>query len=145
MTDLNQVVITALENLKGQKIVNLNVRDLSDVTDNLIIATGTSSRHVKSLAHNVVEEAKEQGFRPLGIEGLQEGEWALVDFGDTVVHVMSAEAREFYDLEKLWSKVPANRTPDQKAGTGRLGAFPRTFRVAAQRPRPGGSPLFPSR
>jgi ribosome-associated protein len=115
MTDLNAVVITALENLKGQKIVNLNVRDLSDVTDSLIIATGTSSRHVKSLAHNVVEEAKEQGFRPLGIEGLQEGEWALVDFGDTVVHVMSAEAREFYDLEKLWSKVPANRTPDSKA------------------------------
>ena len=115
LTDLNAVVITALENLKGQKIVNLNVRDLSDVTDCLIIATGTSSRHVKSLAHNVVEEAKEQGFRPLGIEGLQEGEWALVDFGDTVVHVMSAEAREFYDLEKLWSKVPANRTPDPKA------------------------------
>ncbi|HEY6529427.1 MAG TPA: ribosome silencing factor [Cellvibrionaceae bacterium] len=114
MTDLNEVVISALENVKGQKIVTLNVRDLSDVTDWLIIATGTSSRHVKSLAHNVVEEAKEKGFRPLGIEGLQEGEWALVDFGDTVVHVMSAEAREFYDLEKLWSKVPANRTLDNK-------------------------------
>jgi ribosome-associated protein len=111
-TSLNALLINALENVKGQKIVTLNVKDLTDVTDSLIIATGTSSRHVKSLANNLVEEAKSQGYRPLGMEGMTDGEWVLVDFGDTVVHVMSASAREFYDLEKLWSKVPANRSGD---------------------------------
>lgn len=109
---LNDVLIAALEDIKGQKIVTLDVSKLSDIMDTLIIVTGTSTRHVKSLANNVIEEGKAKGFRPIGSEGEQEGEWVLVDFGDTVVHVMSAAAREFYDLEKLWSKVPANRNLD---------------------------------
>ncbi len=109
---LNSLIINALENLKGQNIVTLDVRALSDVMDTLIIATGTSTRHVKSLAANVAEEAKAQGYRPIGTEGEQAGDWVLVDFGDAVVHVMSAAARELYDLEKLWSKVPANRKPE---------------------------------
>lgn len=108
-TDLNKNIITALEDMKGQKIVELNVTELSDVMDYLVIANGTSSRHVKSLANNVVEELKEKGYRPLGVEGMTDGEWVLVDFGDTVVHVMQEEARNFYELEKLWSKVPSNR------------------------------------
>ncbi len=109
-TELNTQIIEALENLKGQKIVELDVRELSDVMDYLVIANGTSTRHVKSLAGNVVEELKAKGARPMGVEGLETGEWVLVDFGDTVVHVMQAETREFYELEKLWSKVPANRS-----------------------------------
>lgn len=113
-SELNKHIIDALENLKGQKIVELNVSELSDVMDYLVIANGTSSRHVKSLAGNVVDELKNQGHRPLGVEGLDTGEWVLVDFGDTVVHIMQPDTRDFYELEKLWSKVPANR--DNQAG-----------------------------
>lgn len=108
-TELNQHITEALEDLKGQKIIELDVREMSDVTDYLIIANGTSNRHVKSLASNVVEDLKPKGFRPLGVEGMESGEWVLVDFGDTVVHVMLPATRDFYELEKLWSKVPANR------------------------------------
>lgn len=108
-TELNKHILEALDDLKGQKVVELNVTELSDVMDYLIIANGTSSRHVKSLANNVVEDLKEKGFRPLGVEGMEDGEWVLVDFGDTVVHVMQPDARDFYELEKLWSKVPSNR------------------------------------
>lgn len=108
-TELNEQIITALEDLKGQKIVELAVNELSDVMDYLIIANGTSSRHVKSLANNVIEELKTKGKRPLGSEGMEDGEWVLVDYGDTVVHVMLPQARDFYELEKLWSKVPSNR------------------------------------
>ena len=71
--------------------------------DWLVVASGTSSRHVKSLANNVLMKAKEQGVRPLGVEGERGGEWVLVDFGDVVVHVMQPAARNFYDLERLWS------------------------------------------
>jgi ribosome-associated protein len=85
------------------------VHELTDVMDTLIIASGTSSRHARSIAENLVLETKQQGFKSLGIEGLETGDWVLVDFGDTVVHVMQKEARDYYELEKLWSKVPANR------------------------------------
>jgi ribosome-associated protein len=109
MSDLNQAIINALENLKGKEIVTLDVHDLTDVTDTLIIASGTSSRHTRSLAENLVEETKKSGFRALGIEGLDGGDWVLVDYGDTVVHVMQQETRDYYELEKLWSMKPANR------------------------------------
>jgi ribosome-associated protein len=109
MSDLNQAIINALENLKGKDIVTLDVHELTDVMDTLIIVSGTSNRHARSLAENLVLETKQQGFRAMGIEGLETGDWVLVDFGDTVVHVMQKEARDYYELEKLWSKVPANR------------------------------------
>jgi len=109
MSDLNHAIITALENLKGQNIVTLDVHELSDVMDTLIIASGTSNRHSRSLAENLVEETKKAGFRALGVEGLDSGEWVLVDFGDTVVHVMQQETRDYYELEKLWSMKPASR------------------------------------
>jgi ribosome-associated protein len=109
MSDLNHAIITALENLKGQNIVTLDVHELSDVMDTLIIASGTSNRHSRSLAENLVEETKAAGFRALGIEGLDTGDWVLVDFGDTVVHVMQQETRDYYELEKLWSMKPAGR------------------------------------
>ncbi|MEX1032262.1 MAG: ribosome silencing factor [Cellvibrionaceae bacterium] len=109
---LNDVIVMALEDSKGRDIVSLDVRDLSDVMDTLIIVSGTSNRHVKSLVENVVEEVKSAGTRPMGIEGKEGGEWVLVDFGDTVVHAMLPATREFYDLERLWQLEPAGRTVD---------------------------------
>lgn len=100
---LSTLAIDALEDLKAIDPVVLDVRQLSSVMDYLVVTSGTSSRHVKSLAENVVMRAKEKGIRPLGVEGEGPGEWVLVDFGDVVVHVMQPATRSFYDLERLWS------------------------------------------
>ena len=104
--ELKTRVIDALEDLKGRDITTLDVRGISGVTDYMVVCSGPSSRHVKSLADNVWVEAKKAGFTPLGMEGQQSADWILVDFGDLVVHVMLPEARQFYDLERLW-QVPA--------------------------------------
>lgn len=109
---LNDLIIKALDDLKGKDIVTLDVRELSDVMDTLIIVSGTSNRHVKAMVDNVVDEAKTAGFRPLSIEGKDGSEWVLVDFGDTVVHAMLPATREFYDLERLWQLEPAGRNAD---------------------------------
>ncbi|AMX01904.1 ribosome silencing factor [Microbulbifer thermotolerans] len=109
MTNIKEIALAALEDLKGQDIVSLDVSALSDVMDSLVICTGTSNRQVKSLADNVVEEGKKAGVRPIGVEGMEQGDWVLVDYGDLVVHVMRAEVRSFYDLEKLWSMTPNTR------------------------------------
>ena len=93
----------ALDDLKALEPVTLDVRELSSVTDYLLVASGTSSRHVKSLAENVLMKAKASGVRPLGVEGERTGDWVLVDFGVVVVHVMQPATRSFYDLERLWS------------------------------------------
>ncbi len=99
---LKQLVLDALEDLKAINTVSLDVSGLTDVMDHMVIASGSSNRHVKSLATNVSVEAKKQGMYPLGIEGADAGEWVLVDFGDVVVHVMLPATRDFYDLERLW-------------------------------------------
>ncbi|MEH6608669.1 MAG: ribosome silencing factor [Halioglobus sp.] len=101
---LKELVLEALEDLKALNPVILDVTDLTDVMDYMVIASGTSNRHVKSLASNVSMEAKKRGMMPLGIEGDGAGEWVLVDFGDVVVHVMLPATRDFYDLERLWVK-----------------------------------------
>ncbi|MFT6286902.1 MAG: ribosome-associated protein [Halieaceae bacterium] len=101
---LKELVLEALEDLKALNPVILDVTELTDVMDYMVIASGTSSRHVKSLASNVSMEAKKRGMMPLGIEGEDAGEWVLVDFGDIVVHVMLPATRDFYDLERLWVK-----------------------------------------
>ncbi len=106
------ILLEALDDLKARDVQEVDVRGKSDVMDTLLIASGTSNRHVKSLAGNAVEDAKQAGFQPLGVEGLESGEWVLVDFGDIVLHVMMPETREFYDLEKLWSVEPASRSKD---------------------------------
>jgi len=99
---LKKLIIEALDDLKAVNTVTLDVTDLTDVMDYLVITSGTSNRHVKSLANNVCMEAKSQGMRPIGVEGEGEGDWVLVDFGDVVVHVMLPATRDFYDLERLW-------------------------------------------
>ncbi|WP_263146663.1 ribosome silencing factor [Pseudomonas sp. RIT-PI-AD] len=107
--ELTQVAIAALEDLKAQDITTIDVRDKTSVTDFMVIASGTSSRHVKSLAENVLEKVKANGVRPLGSEGLEGGEWALLDLGDVVVHVMLPTTRQFYDLERLWRGAEQSR------------------------------------
>lgn len=106
---LSRLAVRAIEDLKGRDIVALDVRKLTDVMDRIVIATGTSSRHVKSVADNVLEELRKAGERPIGVEGADAGEWVLLDFGALVVHVMGAEARQFYALEKLWSELAESR------------------------------------
>ncbi len=100
---LRKSVIDALEDLKAKDIREIDVRGKTSIADLLVIASGTSARHVKSIADEVVRFAKKAGVMPLGVEGEQEAEWVLVDLGDVIVHVMLPRIREFYGLERLWS------------------------------------------
>ena len=100
---LTQLIVAALDDLKAVNTVTLDVSALTDVMDYMVITSGTSNRHVKSLASHVSVEAKKQGIAPMGMEGEDAGEWVLVDFGDVVVHVMLPATRDFYDLERLWT------------------------------------------
>jgi ribosome-associated protein len=104
---LCDLVIDALEEIKAKDIVKLDVRDLTTVTDYMIVASGTSNRHVKALADAVAEKSRAAGHRPSGIEGEDGSEWVLLDLGDVLVHVMLPRVREFYNLEKLWMLSPA--------------------------------------
>ena len=104
---LSDLVIDALDDIKGQDIVKLDVRDMTTVTDYMIVASGTSNRHVQAMVDNVTEKAREAGHRPIGVEGEEGGEWVLLDLQDALVHVMLPKVREFYNLEKLWSIAPA--------------------------------------
>ncbi len=105
---LKGLVSEALEEMKAIEPVCLDVREATSVTDFMVIVTGSSSRHVRSLAEHVVTTAKKSGLRPLGVEGDDAAEWVLVDFGDVVVHVMQDATRRFYNLERLWG------TPEQR-------------------------------
>lgn len=104
---LSELVIDALDDIKGQDIVKLDVRDMTTVTDYMVVASGTSNRHVQALVENVAEKASAVGHKPIGVEGESGGEWVLLDLQDTLVHVMLPKVREFYNLEKLWSLSPA--------------------------------------
>ncbi len=106
---LTDLVVAALEDMKAQNVIVLDVRGVTDVADSIVIASGTSDRHVKSLAANVYEKAKAAGTRPMGMEGEKEGEWVLVDLQDVIVHVMLPRVREFYGLEKLWDVREGSR------------------------------------
>ena len=108
-SDLQQLAFKAVDEMKGADIVVLDVADRTSVTDWMIVVTGTSARHVKSLANEVIEKSKEAGVRPLGTEGETDGNWILVDLGDVIVHVMTRESRDFYALEKLWGMVASER------------------------------------
>jgi ribosome-associated protein len=103
---LSELVVDALEDVKAKDIVRLDVRGLTSVTDFMVVASGTSNRHVKALADTVAEKSRVAGHKPLGVEGEDGSEWILLDLGDTLVHVMLPRVREFYNLEKLWSLRP---------------------------------------
>ena len=105
---LNDIVISALEDVKAQNITSLDVRELTGVMDTMIVASGNSNPQVKSLATNVAVEGKKAGFEIIGVEGDDTSEWILVDFGDVIVHIMLPATRAFYDLEKLWSMRPGD-------------------------------------
>jgi ribosome-associated protein len=100
---LRQRVLAALDELKAKDVHEIDVRGKTSIADFLIIASGTSTRHVKSIADEVVRYVKQAGMMPLGVEGQREAEWVLVDLGDIVVHVMLPRIREFYGLERLWT------------------------------------------
>ena len=102
---LLKVVVDAIDDMKGVDVMVIDVREMTSITDRMVITSGTSSRHVKSIADNVALEAKREGFPALGVEGAQAAEWVLIDLGDVVVHVMTPAIREFYALEKLWAVV----------------------------------------
>jgi len=106
---LRQVIVAALEDMNAHEIKVLDVRGLTDVADFMIIASGTSDRHVRSVAERVVEKTKAAGFRPHGVEGRQDSDWVLIDLSEIIVHVMLPRAREFYGLEKLWDMTAAKR------------------------------------
>lgn len=105
---LSDLALDALEEVKGKDIVKLDVRNMTTVTDFMIVASGTSNRHVKALADAVAEKARAAGHKPTGIEGTEGSEWILLDLQDTLVHVMLPRVREFYNLEKLWSLAPSS-------------------------------------
>lgn len=100
---MQKLVYDALLDAKAQDITVLDVRNIADFTDTMVIASGTSTRHVQSVADKVVDKLRSRGVRTLGVEGEKIGEWVLIDFGEVVVHVMRAQTRDFYNLEKLWS------------------------------------------
>lgn len=109
--NLQQLVVTALDDLKAQDIQVIDVRNKTPITDLMVIASGNSDRHVKALADSVVARAKQAGVTPLGIEGTRDAEWVLVDLNDIIVHVMLPRVRDFYNLERLWmvDELMANR------------------------------------
>ena len=114
--ELLSVTLAALEDMKAVNVQVIDVRDLTTITDIMVVASGTSTRHIKAIADNVALEAKKHGVKALGVEGDKGSEWILVDLADVVVHVMMPEIREFYALEKLWS-VGSGRQPPRDTET----------------------------
>jgi len=112
-----EVAQAALEEAKGDNIVLLDVRQLTDITDYMLVATGTSERHVKTLAERVLERMREAGWRHLGMEGLEDADWVLVDFVDVVVHIMRPLTRERYNLEGLWDENLGKLLTSEKSPT----------------------------
>jgi ribosome silencing factor RsfS/YbeB/iojap len=106
---LVKTVIAALEEMKAVNVKVMDVRKVTDVTDCMILASGTSDRHVRSVAERVSERAKQAGFRPMGREGQDNSDWVLVDLNDVIVHVMLPSARELYSLESLWEYIPKSK------------------------------------
>lgn len=152
---LAALVEEAIRDIKGLDLRRIDVRELTTITDYMVVCTGTSNRHVKSIAENIIASAKQAGYRPLGVEGLDAGEWALVDLGDVVAHVMQAQTRAFYQLEKLWDVPPPEPVPSPKlprepkakvakgakgAKKGAKSARGKPRRPGAKKPVRGGKP-----
>jgi ribosome-associated protein len=112
MSDLDRLakvalIVDAAHERKANDVVGLDIRKISSFADTFIIATGTSDRHVRSVADSIEAALKAHGDPPLGIEGTEDGRWVLIDCGDTIVHIFQQEVRDHYDLERLWSDAPA--------------------------------------
>ncbi|MFL6651446.1 MAG: ribosome silencing factor [Sulfurifustaceae bacterium] len=105
VSQLRKLILDALDDAKARDVTVLDVRKIAVFTDYMIIVTGTSNRHVVAVADNVIDRLREHGRRPAGVEGMEGGDWVLIDFGDVVVHVMRQQTRDFYNLEKLWSEA----------------------------------------
>jgi len=105
--ELKQFVIDKIEDLKAKDIVTLEVSNLSNITDYMVVCSGTSKTHVKAIAENLVVESKRAKLHIYGVEGRESSEWVLVDLGDVILHVMQDKTRDFYELEKLWTEKPA--------------------------------------
>ena len=101
-TLLLQAIEESISDAKGVDTTVVNVRDMTDITDYMVIVTGTSTRHVRSIMKSIVSTLRDLGCRPIGVEGEQHGEWILLDYNDVLAHIMLREAREFYDLESHW-------------------------------------------
>ena len=113
--ELSELAVSALDDLKAVDIKCLDVSNLTDLTDFMIIATGTSNRHVSSIVDHLVMCCKEAGVSVLGVEGQDTNEWVLIDLADVVVHVMLPVTRDYYELERLWGPVGAIRRPDEQS------------------------------
>jgi ribosome-associated protein len=146
VSPLQETVTAALDDMKAVNVKVLDVRGLTDIADTMVIASGNSDRHVRSIADNVARKAKEAGYRPLGTEGARDGEWVLVDLTDILVHVMLPRVREFYGLESLWDAGEAPSAPAAdvkprpkavpKPSPGAKPAKPRARSSMARRPAP---------
>lgn len=133
---LVKLVAAALDDMKAVNIRILDVRKATDVADCMVVASGNSDRHVRSIADRVVERAKAGGYRPMGVEGQRDGEWVLVDLNDVIVHVMLPRVREFYALESLWEPTPVR---------ARAPAAQRPKRASAARGKPPAKRKAPTR
>lgn len=116
LDDLKALVVNAVEDLKAFDVNVVDIKGRSSVTDVLVFASGRSDRQVKSIANNVIHEAKKAGIPPLGVEGLNTGDWVLVDLGDLVVHVMLPQVRDYYGIERIW-EVDDAQDPETKTGS----------------------------
>jgi ribosome-associated protein len=138
-TPLENLVTTALDDMKAVNVKVLNVRGLTDIADTFVIASGNSDRHVKSIADRVIQSAKAAGFRTHGLEGARDSEWVLVDLNDVIVHVMLPRTREFYGLERLWegdgSSVPATGRGSKPKPKAKAKAKSQPKSAARARPR----------
>lgn len=136
---LVKTVVAALDDMKAVNVKVMDVRKVTDVADCMILASGNSDRHVRSIADKVVEKAKAGGFRPMGVEGERDGEWVLVDLNDVIVHVMLPRVREFYGLEGLWDVSPSKPgKPSKSAKPARTA--PRAKKSAAPKGKAKAAP-----